>query len=51
MRAVVREGLVRYDYMLIAAGLNAVYLIGGALIFLAFFRAARIRGLLLQMGE
>jgi ABC-2 type transport system permease protein len=51
MRAVIREGVVRYDYMLIAAGLNAVYLIGGALIFLAFFRAARIRGLLLQMGE
>lgn len=51
MRAVIREGVVRYDYMLIAAGLNAVYLIGGALIFLAFYRAARIRGLLLQMGE
>ena len=51
MRAVIREGDIRFDYMAIAAGLNVIYLIGGALIFLAFFRAARVRGLLLQMGE
>ena len=51
MRAIIRDGVVRVDYMLIATGLNVIYLAAGALIFLAFFRNARQRGLLLQMGE
>jgi ABC-2 type transport system permease protein len=34
-----------------AMGLNVLYLIGGIAAFLAFFRAARRRGLLLQIGE
>ncbi len=51
MRAIIRDGVVRVDYMLIATGLNVIYLAAGALIFLAFFRNARQRGLLLQVGE
>jgi ABC-2 type transport system permease protein len=31
--------------------LNVLYLMGGIFAFLAFFRAARRRGLLLQIGE
>ena len=34
-----------------AMALNVLYLIGGISAFLAFFRAARRRGLLLQVGE
>ena len=51
MRAVLQEGIVRTDFMLIAAALNVVYLALGAACFLGFVRAARIRGLLFQVGE
>ena len=51
MRAVLQHGIVRIDYMLIAAGLNLVYLVLGTLCFLGFVRAARVRGLLFQVGE
>ena len=51
MRAVLQEGIVRTDLMIIAAALNVVYLAVGAACFLAFFHAARVRGLLLQVGE
>ena len=51
MRAVLQEGIVRTDFMIIAAALNVVYLALGAACFLLFFRAARVRGLLLQVGD
>ncbi len=51
MRAILLEGVVRPDLLLTAAALNVVYLAGGSLAFLAFFRSARVHGLLLQMGE
>lgn len=51
MRAVLQHGIVRTDFMVIAAALNVVYLVLGAACFLAFVRAARVRGLLFQVGE
>lgn len=51
MRAVLIEG--RFDLGLLAwaVGLNAIYLGLGALVFVAFFKDARRRGLLVQIGE
>lgn len=51
MREVLATGLFRTDYVLAALGLNVVYFIVGAAIFLGVFRLARIKGLLLQVGE
>ncbi len=51
MRAVMFEHVFRTDLILSALALNAVYLVAGGSAFLGFFRIARRRGLLLQMGE
>ena len=51
MRAILIEGAVRAELLVAAAALNVVYLAAGATAFLAFFHSARVRGLLLQMGE
>jgi ABC-2 type transport system permease protein len=51
MRAVLFEDRFRLDLLAAAAALNAVYLTGAVLFFLAMVRVARIRGLLLQQGE
>ncbi len=51
MRAVLFEGRFRADLLAQAALLNALYLSVGIAAFLAFFRAARIRGQLLHVGE
>ncbi len=51
MRAVLFGEGFRLDLFLGALGLNAIYLTAGACIFLWNFRAARIEGKLLQMGE
>jgi ABC-2 type transport system permease protein len=51
MRAVLVDGVVRLDLMAAAAALNVLYLGAGACVFLGYFRAARIHGQLLQMGE
>ena len=51
MRAVMQQGVFREDLFLIAALLNAGYLVLGMAIFLAAFRVARKRGLLLSVGE
>jgi ABC-2 type transport system permease protein len=51
MRAVIIEHTVRYDLLLNAVGLNLLYLVTGVLVFLLAFRAARVRGLLLNVGE
>ncbi len=51
MRAVMFEGAVRLDLLAAAAAFNIVYLTIGAGVFLYAFRVARIRGLLLQIGE
>jgi ABC-2 type transport system permease protein len=51
MRAVVREQAFPLETFWSAVALNAVYLAAGLALYLAAFRVARRRGLLLQMGE
>jgi ABC-2 type transport system permease protein len=51
MRAVMFDGLFRLDLLAGAAALNLVYLAIGTAVFLHAFHSARVRGLLLQMGE
>jgi ABC-2 type transport system permease protein len=51
MRAVLLENTFRFDYFLNAVLLNVVYFAAGAAAFLYCFRAARHRGLILQIGE
>lgn len=51
MRAILTNGVVRYDHLAAAVALDAVYVGAGVVAFLLFFRQARQRGLLLQQGE
>ncbi|MEE8445235.1 MAG: ABC transporter permease [Alphaproteobacteria bacterium] len=51
MREVLADGVFRTDLFMAAVGLNIVYMAVCAAIFLGMFRVARIRGLLLQVGE
>jgi len=51
MRAVLYGGVVRWDHLVWAAGLNAVYMALCAGAFQYSFRQARVRGALLQTGE
>jgi len=51
MRAVILNGEIRFDLLIKAALLNVVWIGGGMAAFLAFFRTARERGTLLQLGE
>ncbi len=51
MRAVLIQDTFRWDLMINAISLNALYLIIGGGTFALFFRAARRRGLILTMGE
>ncbi len=51
MRAVMFEGVFRYDLLAMAVLLNLFYIALGAGAFLYAFRLARIRGLLLKSGE
>ena len=51
MRAVLIDGVIRWDLMLTATLLDVFYLAAGVGVFLYCFRQARHRGLLLQIGE
>ncbi len=51
MRAVLIDHTFRADLLLAALALNVIYLTGGILAFLRFFRAARIGGQLVHVGE
>ncbi|MHA1108340.1 MAG: ABC transporter permease [Alphaproteobacteria bacterium] len=51
MRTVLADGVFEWDRFFIAAGLNVVYFAAGFSAFLYAFRLARIKGLLLQIGE
>ena len=51
MRAVLSQGVVRWDHLLWAFGLNAVWLAAAALLFARQFRQARLRGALISIGE
>jgi ABC-2 type transport system permease protein len=51
MRAALGDNVFRTDLFLYATGLNVVYMGIGMAVFLGVFRLARVRGLLLKMGE
>ena len=51
MRAVMIDGVFRFDLLYRAVLLNALYIVAGVLVFLYTFRVARQRNLLLQVGE
>ena len=51
MRGVLIDKTFRVDYLVIAAALNVVYFAAGVAAFLYCFKAARRRGLILQIGE
>lgn len=51
MRAVLFDHVFRFDLLTNAIVLNLVYIVGGAAVFLRSFHAARVRGLLLRVGE
>lgn len=51
MRAILIDHTIRIDLLLYAGALNAVWLAAGIAGFLNFHRAARTRGMLLQLGE
>ncbi len=51
MRAVLTDGVFQMDLFINALMLNALFLTAGFSIFLYVFRIARIKGMLLQMGE
>ncbi len=51
MRAILNEGHVAWGHMAWAAALDLVFLGAGAAAFLMFFKAAKARGKILQVGE
>lgn len=51
MRGVLNQGVVRWDHLAWAVGLNILWTAAGALLFTRQFRAARVRGALLSIGE
>jgi ABC-2 type transport system permease protein len=51
MRAVLADGVVRWDHLAWAVGLNVVWMIAALLVFSAQFRHARQGGALLNIGE
>ena len=51
MRAVLSQGVVRWDHLAWAAGLNVFWTIAATLLFARQFRVARVRGALLTIGE
>ncbi len=51
MRAVLLQGVVPWDHLAWALGLNVVWTLAAALVFARQFRAARVRGALLSIGE
>jgi len=51
MRAALLAGVIRWDHLAAAFGLNLVWLAGGALLFARQFHAARVSGALISIGE
>ncbi len=51
MRAVILNGVVRWDHLAAAFALNAVWVAGAAVLFARQFRQARLRGALISIGE
>ncbi len=51
MRAVLLQNTIRWDHMAWAVGLNIAWTLAAAVVFARQFRAARVRGALLSIGE
>ncbi|HTC11833.1 MAG TPA: ABC transporter permease [Acetobacteraceae bacterium] len=51
MRAMLNQGVIRWDHLAWAIALNVVWTLAAALVFARQFRAARVRGALLSIGE
>ena len=51
MRAILLNGVVRWDHLAWAFGLNAIWLAGAAVLFTWQFQQARVSGALVSMGE
>jgi ABC-2 type transport system permease protein len=51
MRGILLNGEVRWDHLATAFALNALWVVGAALLFSRQFRQARLRGALLSIGE
>jgi ABC-2 type transport system permease protein len=51
MRGILLNGVVRWDHLAWAFGLNAVWLLAAAALFARQFHQARVRGALLSIGE
>ena len=51
MRGILLNGVMRWDHLIAAFALNAVWLAGAALLFSRQFRQARLRGALMSIGE
>jgi ABC-2 type transport system permease protein len=51
MRGVLFNGVVRWEHLLAAFGLNAIWLAAAALLFARQFHQARLRGALMSIGE
>jgi len=51
MRGILLDGVVRWDHMAAATGLNVLWVAAAALLFARQFHQARVRGALLSIGE
>jgi ABC-2 type transport system permease protein len=51
MRSLLLSGVMRWDHLGAAVGLNVLWLLGASFIFAHQFRQARVRGALLSIGE
>ena len=51
MRAALQTGVIRWDHLIAAFLLNAIWMVAAALLFAWQFRSARERGALLAIGE
>lgn len=51
MRAIVYQGVIRWDHLAWAAGLNVAWTLAAVAVFARQFHAARVRGALLNVGE
>ncbi len=51
MRAVLYQGVIRWDHLAWAAGLNVLWTLAAVAVFARQFHAARVRGALLSIGE
>lgn len=51
MRGILLHGVIRWDHLAAAVGLNLVWIVAAGLLFARQFQQARVRGALLNIGE